>query len=233
MLLTIRDVSAILHVSESMVHRWVRDKGLPIQQVNGHDRVTPVHLLEWLADHPMPIKSDVFPSNGSGLTPRLDDALKAGGVHSNVPGENKAALLRAIVDRLPAIPEMPREDLLSLLSSREAAGSTHLGDGIALPHPRFPLIHSAMAPMLALCRPQTPVVWTADGKIAHTVFVLICPTVRFHLRLLARLMFALNSPGFRDALTRKASAEAIREAARRFEDATAMAAPLAKKDHAS
>ena len=222
MLLTIRDVSSILHVSESTVHRWIHEKGLPIQQVNGHSRLAPAHLLEWLADHPIPIKSNVFPMNGSAAGLRLDDALRAGGIHSDVPGSDKAAFLQAIVERLPAIPGMPAEDLLALLRSREASGTTHLGEGIALPHPRFPLIHTTMAPMLALCRPQTPVAWTADGKLVHTAFVLICPTVRLHLRLLARLMFALNAPSFQSALKRKASSAETLAAAREFEAATAV-----------
>lgn len=217
MLLTVRDVSTMLRVPESTVYRWVQEKGLPVQQVNGHHRLNPVHLLEWLAENHIPIAEDVFPP-GNGAVPRLDRAIECGGVHWNVPGSTPSEVLVAIVDRLPVSPDIPREDLLALLRSREAKGSTYLRSGIAIPHPRYPLVHTTVPPTLAVCYLAAPVVW-GPGKTVHTVLMLVAPTPRSHLRLLAKLMFALSNPTFREVILRQASAEQTIAAATAIDDA--------------
>jgi len=217
MLLTVRDVSTMLRVPEPTVYRWVQEKGLPVQQVNGHQRLNPVHLLEWLAENHIPITGDVFPP-GNGAIPRLDRAIESGGVHWNVPGSTPTEVLVAIVDRLPVLPEVSREDLLALLRSREAVGSTYLESGFAIPHPRYPLCQTMVTPTLAVCHLATPIVWE-PGKTVLTVFTLIAPTPRTHLRLLAKLMFALSNSAFRDVIAHKASAEQTIAAATAIDEA--------------
>ncbi len=224
MLLTVRDVSTMLRVPEPTVYRWVQEKGLPVQQVNGHQRLNPVHLLEWLAENHVPITGDVFPP-GNGAVPRLDRAIECGGVHSNVSGSTPGEALEAIVDRLPVLPDVPREDLLALLRSREAVGSTYLGTGFALPHPRYPLVHATVPPTLAVCHLAAPITWE-PGKTVYTVFTLVAPTPRAHLRLLAKLMFALSDPAFRDVVGRKASAEQTVAAATKIDDALRQPRPV-------
>ena len=217
MLLTVRDVSRMLRVPEPTVYQWVQEKGLPVQQVNGHQRLNPVHLLEWLAENRVPITGDVFPP-GNGVVPRLDRAIECGGVHWNVPGSTTREALEAIVDRLPVLPDVSREDLLALLRSREAVGSTYLGSGFAIPHPRYPLVHATVPPTLAVCHLVAPITWE-PGNTVRTVFTLVAPTPRTHLRLLAKLMFALSDPAFRDVICRKASAEQTIAAAAVIDDA--------------
>lgn len=216
MLLTVRDVSTMLRVPEPTVYRWVQEKGLPVQQVNGRLRLNPVHLLEWLAENRIPITGDVFPPS-NGAVPRLDRAIACGGVHWNVPGSTPSEVLEAIVDRLPVLPDVPRDDLLALLRSREAVGSTYLGSGFAIPHPRYPLVHATVPPTLAVCYLAAPITWE-PGNIVHTVFTLVAPTPRIHLRLLGKLMFALSDPAFRDVIGRKASAEQTIAAAKEIDD---------------
>jgi nitrogen PTS system EIIA component len=118
---------------------------------------------------------------------------------------------------------VPRDDLLALLLSREAAGSTDLGDGIALPHPRYPLVQSGVRPAVALCYLEKPVPWKEGRPPVHTLFAAICPTPRAHLRLQARLVYALREPNFRAAVQRKAPAAEIVAEAGRLEDALAAA----------
>lgn len=217
MLLTVRDVSTMLRVPEPTVYRWVQAKGLPVQQVNGHQRMNPVQLLEWLAENRVPITGDVF-LPGNGAVPRLHSAIESGGVHSNVPGCTPSEALEAIVDRLPVLHDVPRDDLLALLRSRESAGSTYLGSGFAIPHPRYPLVHAAVAPTLAVCHLAAPIAWE-PGNAVHTVFALVAPTPRTHLRLLAKLMFGLSNPAFRDVISRKSTAEQTLAAAAKIDEA--------------
>jgi PTS system nitrogen regulatory IIA component len=226
MLLTVRDVSRMLRVSEPTVYRWVQEKGLPVQQVNGHQRLNPVHLLEWLAENRIPITGEVFPP-GNGAIPRLDHAIECGGVHWDVPGSTPSEVLEAIVDRVPMRPDVPRDDLLALLRSREGVGSTSLGSGFAVPHPRYPLVHATIPPTLAVCHLTAPIAWDPNNPadMVQTVFTLIAPTPRIHLRLLAKLMYALSNSAFRNVIARKASAEETITAATAIDEALRLPQP--------
>ena len=47
MQLSIRDLTKLLDVTESLVTRWIKQRSLPAQQVGGQYRVNRAELLEW------------------------------------------------------------------------------------------------------------------------------------------------------------------------------------------
>jgi PTS system nitrogen regulatory IIA component len=130
--------------------------------------------------------------------------------------------VRAVVERLPLDEEGDRELLLQILLARESAGSSGIGEGIAIPHVRSPLIFPGTPGIATLSYLATPVPFEAiDGKPVDTVFTLVSPTIRGHLQLLARLSAVLLDPGFKQALQRRAAGDAIVAEARRVEAALA------------
>ena len=207
MLLSVRDLSAILQVPEATIYRWIGEKGLPAREINGHYRAHPVDLLQWLADHPVPVNPRALPTDcPEGSVPSLGAAVRAGGVYHDLPGSTREEALTALTDRLPPITGLPADDLRLLLVRRESVGSTYLKDGIAVPHPHYPLIHTTIPPMLAVAFPAAPIPWNGNGNTVRVLFTLITPTVRDHLRLLGRLMFALHDTRVKDLIGRKGSA---------------------------
>src|SRR5262249_32793775 len=150
---------------------------------------------------------------------RLDDALRAGGVVHGLPGDDKPAVLRALVGRLPLPADAEREAVLQMMLAREAAGSTGGGDGIALPHPRLPIVPPHTPPPAPLAFPARPIDFGApDGKPVHTLFAIVSPTVRVHSAMLARLAFALRQPAFQECVRRQAPADEVLAQAARLED---------------
>lgn len=222
MLLSVRDLSAILTVPESAVNRLVREKGLPAREINGHYRVHPVDLLQWLADHPRPVNPAALPTDDpNDGAPSLEAALRAGGVYPAVPGATREAAVDALADRLPPLPGLPVEDLRLLLTRRASAGTAFLKDGIAVPHAHHPLILATVPPLLAVAFPATPLPWNGSGGTIRAGFVLITPTVRHHLRLLGRLIFALHDPTFKDLIGRQGKADDFLAAARALDHVAA------------
>lgn len=222
MQLTVRDVAAALKVSENTVHRWITDRNLPAQQVNGQYRFNSVQLLEWATLNRLELGPLAFRNGGSAL-PRLDDALSAGGVLGSLPGTDKAGVLRALVQSLPLPESVDRDDLLQLFSARESSGSTAVGEGLAVPHPRQPLVMPGRPPSMTICYLAHPVDFgAADRQPVHTLFALLSPTVRAHLHLLARLIHALRDPDFRESLRHRASAEEMIEQAHHLEEKLAL-----------
>jgi nitrogen PTS system EIIA component len=116
------------------------------------------------------------------------------------------------------LPEgVDREFLFQVLWAREALESTAIGDGIAIPHVRNPIVLHVDKPLITLCFLETPVDFGAlDGKPVHALFSLISPTVRTHLHFLSRIAFILRDPEFKDMIMRQASRDDILGAVRRF-----------------
>ena len=111
-------------------------------------------------------------------------------------------MLRAVVDTMKLPEEVDREFLYQVILAREALGSTGIGDGIAIPHVRNPIVQHLSRPMVTLCFLDHPIDFGAlDGRPVTTLFTLISPTVRAHLHLLSRLGFALHHDAFKSAVT--------------------------------
>jgi PTS system nitrogen regulatory IIA component len=112
-----------------------------------------------------------------------------------------------------------RSVLCQLFLAREAAGSTAVGDGMAIPHPRHPVVLPVGRPTLTLCLLDRAVdVGAADRQPVQTLFVLVSPTIRAHLRMLARIACALRDESFRATLKRRGSPEEILSEVQRVED---------------
>jgi PTS system nitrogen regulatory IIA component len=142
--------------------------------------------------------------------PPLSELLRAGGIHLDVGGEDKRSVLKDVVVRLPLPPELDRDFLVSVLEAREAMGSTGIGDGIAIPHARNPIVLHVERPLVALCLLKHPVDFEApDGLPVHALFVLIAPSVPVHLKILARLGLVLRDPVLRQLLQQRPDPEAV------------------------
>jgi PTS system nitrogen regulatory IIA component len=112
-----------------------------------------------------------------------------------------------------------RKFLLQVLLAREALESTAVGDGIAIPHVRNPIVLHVPQPVVTLCFLETPVDFGAlDGQPVHTLFTFISPMVKAHLHLLSRLAFALRNPEFKALIVKQAGRDEILASARRISD---------------
>lgn len=96
--------------------------------------------------------------------------------------------------------------------------STGIGDGIAIPHVRNPVVLHVERPLITLCMLSEPVDFAAvDGKPVHTLFTLVSPNVRTHLQVLSRLAFALRQVGFLSAVLHRDPPAEIMSQVRRLE----------------
>jgi PTS system nitrogen regulatory IIA component len=220
MQLTVRDVTRFLNVSESTVFRWVKERGLPAHRVAGQYRFHRTELLEWATAQRVRFPPDMLsnPEADAEPVPSLVDALEAGGIFYNLRDTSKEQALRAVIEILPLPEGVDREWLLSLFLAREASASTGVGDGIAIPHVRNPVVLQVSRPLITLCFLEKPVAFGAlDGKPVHTLFSLISPTVRTHVQLLSRLSFALHDTAFKEIVASRGTREAILTEANRVE----------------
>jgi PTS system nitrogen regulatory IIA component len=215
MKLTVKDAARLLSVSEKSIYRWIKDGVIPAYQVNDQYRFNRAELLEWATSRRIKVSPEIFqePEGGDSPPPSLTEALRAGGVHYRISGHDKPTVLHAVVDVMKLPEEVDREFLYQVLLAREALGSTGIGDGIAIPHVRNPIVLHLSRPLVALCFLEKPVEFGAvDRQAVTTLFTFVSPTVRAHLHLLSRLGFVLRNDDFRNAIMRQASRDEIMQA---------------------
>lgn len=230
MQITLRQAATYLGVDEGQVRRWIKDRGLPVYRVNERLHLNAIEVWEWAMEHGVSASRGLLEEarRSPEEVPPLSALLEAGGVHRDIQGDDKSAVLEAIVQRLPLSPDVDREFLLTVLDAREAMGSTGIGDGIAIPHVRNPILLHVDQPFVSLCLLARPVEFGAlDHKPVHAVFLVVSPSVPSHLKILAQLGFVLRDVELRSLLAGRAATEQILSRVREIEQRStgAYAAP--------
>jgi len=210
---TLREAARLLQVSEKTLYRWIQKGVLPAYRIHDEYRFNRVELEEWALAHRRPLRlpaASTLPAAASGVPPNLGAAIVRGGIYYRVGGRTRDQVFESLV----ALPGIPRHInsalLLEMLRTREGLASTAIGDGIAIPHPRNPLVLGVDEPTVLLCFLEHPVDFGAlDGKRVQTLFLLLSPTIEAHLQTLARISFVLQDTAFRRLLEKRAASEAI------------------------
>lgn len=209
--LTAKDAARMLNVHEDQVYAWIRNGTLPTYRVKDRYRLNRVELLEWAAARSIKAAPEFFHENQETIGDLLlTNALARGGVLNDVACTDKASALREVCTRLKLPAQIDRDELHSVLVVREALCSTGIGNGIAIPHPRGPIVLGLAEPCVSVAFLGQPIDYRAlDKQPVSILFVIISTTVHVHLTLLSHLMFALQDREFRRLLDRRAGEEAL------------------------
>ncbi|MBI3616818.1 MAG: PTS sugar transporter subunit IIA [Candidatus Omnitrophica bacterium] len=210
--LTVNDIIRIFAVPEETVNRWIDKKNMPCVRANEQYRFNYIELLDWALKKKIPLTPEVLSAgdrenDNPGV---LYQAIKTGNIYYDIPGENREEVLRSIVDALPLPEKLSRKSLWQMLIAREKMTPTAIGNGIAIPHVRNPVVLHVDHPSISLCFLKKPVDFKAlDGKPVFIVFTILSPSVKKHLGILSRLAFCLQNAKLQEYLHLKASREQI------------------------
>ncbi len=208
--LNIRDAADLLGVSAKTIHQWIEEKKIPCHQVEDQYRFSRAELFEFsvqeqLRPSPRLLQEIEAPEPASAA-----ECLESGGIHYKVGGRNKRDVLENALKMIKGLERGAMGPLLDMFLAREKLASTGIGDGIAIPHTRAPLVGVVARPLLSLAFPQTPIEYDAlDSKPVQALFLLVSPTIRMHLVILGRLSFALKDPHFRQMVLGRQTPEKI------------------------
>jgi PTS system nitrogen regulatory IIA component len=210
-------------VNEKAVIQWIRKNHLPAEMVNAEYLINRADLLEWATGRGLNVDPSIFnmPDEKQAELPAISQALAEGGIFFGIRGGDKESILRNVVKNLSLPPGLDPEFILQVLLTREAMGTTAIGDGIAIPHVRNPILLQSPMSKITLCFLEKPVEFNApDGKPVTILFTLTSPTVRTHLHLLSGLSFALKDRRLKDALKIQPQKERILSTLRQIESET-------------
>jgi PTS system nitrogen regulatory IIA component len=144
----------------------------------------------------------------NGASTFLSELIRRGGVYEGVEGVTAAAALTNLVRRLKPPGSLDRDALLRAVLEREELMPTAAGGGIALPHPRNPVVTEERSQFAAVAYLRTPVDWGAlDGQSVHSAILIVSASAKSHLATLSRLSYFCGTEGFQTLLAARAPLE--------------------------
>jgi PTS system nitrogen regulatory IIA component len=139
----------------------------------------------------------------------IGDLLEPGAVTLRVSAPGKRQVLGVIADVAARVMGVDAETVVEGLIEREAAGSTGVGHGVAIPHARIDGLDRVRAVFVRL---ETPVAFgSVDDKPVDLLVALLAPREANaqHLRALARVSRMMRQPELREQLRQARSADAV------------------------
>ncbi len=139
----------------------------------------------------------------------IGDLLAREAIAPRVTATTKRQALTVVAEVAARTLKLDAVQALDALLAREAAGSTGVGRGVAIPHARLPGLTAVHA---VLVRLEKPIDFNAmDGEPVDLMLALLAPPEAGseHLRALARVSRLLRRPEIRDQLRSAQSADAI------------------------
>ncbi len=143
---------------------------------------------------------------------KITDFLSAKAIVTDIKSTKKEAVIEELVDALinaSDIDKHHRNKLIEALMTREALGSTAIGQGVAIPHAKCDAVQKLVA---AFGLSKKGVDFDSlDGEPAHIFFLLVAPqdSAGPHLKALARISRLLKDKYFRDSLRACGNNEAV------------------------
>ncbi len=196
MVLSIDDLCQCFGVSAGTVERWGRQGKIPSSTKNGQLWFRRKDIEKWADSQNIKLdRPGRQPHSSRDPQTTLAQAFKNGQVCRDIQGTDKTALIQNCIDAMDIIPQNFKRDLKERILERETAMSTGMGNGIAVPHPREPLVYLPCSAIVT-CIPEVPVDFGAlDGKPVNILFFLLSNALAHHLPLLSGLSGCLKKTG--------------------------------------
>ena len=140
----------------------------------------------------------------------IQTLLKNGGVFYNVKGDRLEVIFKSIISKINFPENFDTNKLCEELCHREELMSTAVGNGMAIPHPRYPLLTNDKDQKLVVCFLDKPVMMNPpDMRPVYVFFILLTSNTKTHLKMLSQLAFLFQKPEFRHLLEQKPSEEEL------------------------
>ncbi|MEJ2725701.1 MAG: PTS sugar transporter subunit IIA [Deltaproteobacteria bacterium] len=132
---------------------------------------------------------------------KLSDILDEENVIPELKAMDKKGVLEELAEAaLSQQPSLDKNSLVRVLLERERLGSTGIGDGVAIPHGKFP---GLAQPTISFGRSLGGLDFDSmDGQPAFLFFLLVAPenSASIHLKALAKIAKILKNGAFRKLL---------------------------------
>ncbi len=143
----------------------------------------------------------------------LAKLISKGGLYRDVLGESPEQIYKSVCGKLNLPDYLSADVAYDALCAREKIMSTAVGNGIALPHARNPVVRTAEDEQVAVVYLKEPLHMSSpDEKKVFVMFVIFSCTSQSHLTILSWLVQAFKNPAFKKLVEERADADALIQA---------------------
>jgi PTS system nitrogen regulatory IIA component len=207
--LKLKELAELLQVSTKTIYRWIKEDKIPHYRINHQYRFRTDEINQWATSNKLTVGLN---ETASEQPVTVLNSLQNGGIYYDIPGSSVHDVLKNAVSEISIPSGIDKNELLSHLLRREELASTGVGNGIAFPHPREPLIANSKDESLTLFFLKNPVDYKAiDNNYVSILFLILSSNQKRHLQLLSQLAhycrqkdfitFLNSSPQRQDILT--------------------------------
>ena len=208
--LKIKDIVGLLQISEKTVYRWIKDKKIPCYKINHQYRFNRAEINEWIISNKIELSSSLINLTGSQNPGSFSKLLERGGIIHIDAAENVKDILQSAVAKINTPGNLSKDEILEALIRREELMPTAIGNGIAIPHPRNPIVIDVNKANVSICYLSKPTEFGALDKLpVHTLFILLTASPRMHLDVLSKISYLSGDKKFLELLKNQAKKEEI------------------------
>ncbi|HLP46522.1 MAG TPA: PTS sugar transporter subunit IIA, partial [Candidatus Kapabacteria bacterium] len=149
--LKIKDLTALLNIEEKTLLQWIRDKKIPNYKINHQYLFNKTEIKEWILQNNIQVSDKILELNETNTPVKLSQLIARGGIHFNIAGKTPIEVIKNAVHVMSIPPEVDEETVAYSLIEREEMMPTAIGKGIAIPHPRNPIIADIDHENITLC----------------------------------------------------------------------------------
>ncbi len=208
--LKIKDIVTLLNVPEKTVYSWIKKNEIPFYRINHQYRFSRAEITEWILKTRQEFSSSLINLINNENQTTLSILLGRGGIINLDSGKSVPDILQSAVEKIKLPESLTKDELLGALLNREELMPTAIGNGIAIPHPRNPIITDGKNSSVSICYLSNPIEFGAlDNQAVHTLFILITANPRMHLEALSKISYLCQNNIFLELLKRKTNKEEI------------------------
>jgi nitrogen PTS system EIIA component len=210
--LKIKDLIELLGVSEKTIYRWLKEKKIPAYRIQNQYRFSRSEINEWLLANKINFTDKILDLAQSREPLSFAECIYRGTIDYNIEGTNVEEVIRNAVASIRTPRDLDKITIIDALLKREEMMSTGIGHGIAIPHPRTPIITDASETSVSICMLAQPVDFhTLDNTKVHTLFIVITANPKRHLEILSKISYICQKNDFRELLESRAPRHSITE----------------------
>ncbi len=207
--LKIKNIADLLRVEEKTIYQWIKEKKIPCYKINHQYRFNKTEINEWILSHKTEFSSSLINLIISDIT-NLSSLIEKGGIAEDVRGKNREEVFKDALSKIFIPPDLTKDEIFKALLSREELMPTAIGNGIAIPHPRNPIVTNPMNANVSICFLHAAIDFGAlDNKPVNTLFVLLTASPKMHLNVLSKISYLCQDKKFLELLALKADKENI------------------------
>jgi PTS system nitrogen regulatory IIA component len=208
--LTMHDITELLGLDEKKIMKMIQAGEMPAYKIENEYHFNRAEVKSWCLEHNIRVTQKVLEIDVTGTGVSLTALIGRGGRFSHVPGDSAIEVIKNAATYLSLPLGITREELTYNLLEREELMTTAIGRGVALPHPRQPLITDPRNQMVAICFLKTPIDFQAlDHVPVHTLFVILSADAHRHLEILSRISYLCHDDQFLDLLEKRVEMQEI------------------------